>query len=160
MHQAGTWLRWVETMVDKLRVVHPANGRHRAGGWPPRGKPRSVFHRGYPGYSLRSPFGPACGCYSAPLLFGLLNGEVGASVRSRIEKQKACCGVCCRCWLGHQGGQASRCPPYKWPPPRRVDGHPVENREAFSTMDTRATRCAHPSGQPAAVTPLRCVSAC
>ena len=40
-------------------------------------------------YSLRSPFGPACGCYSASLRFGLLNGEVGASVRSRIEKAKS-----------------------------------------------------------------------
>src|SRR3990167_8981346 len=42
-------------------------------------------------------------------------------------------------WWNH-GGQAARCPPYESPSPRRVDGHPVENREAFSAVDMRATR--------------------
>src|SRR3990167_1017308 len=37
-------------------------------------------------------------------------------------------------WWNH-GGQAARCPPYESPSPRRV-----ENREAFSTRDLRATR--------------------
>src|SRR3990167_9582453 len=54
-----------------------------------------------------------------PWIFGLLAGAFGG---------------------GNHGGQAARCPPYKSPSPRRVDGHPVENREAFSTVDLRATR--------------------
>ena len=62
--------------------------------------------------SLRSPFGPACGCYCAALRFF------------------ACPRKVCQ---------------------RRAPRHP-----GFATRNL--IRFAHPAGQPAAVTPLRCVS--
>jgi hypothetical protein len=62
--------------------------------------------------SLRSPFGPACGCYCASLRFF------------------ACPRKVCQ---------------------RRAPRHP-----GFATRNL--IRFAHPAGQPAAVTPLRCVS--
>jgi hypothetical protein len=93
-------------VADLYDLLGQGTGLGVIPGWQVKGKAQhlsgvQIVHAAQPAaqrlrYSLRSPFGPACGCYSASPRFGLLNGEVAASVRSRIEQQKACCGVCCR----------------------------------------------------------------
>ena len=63
-------------------------------------------------------------------------GRLALSVKLWIEKHKRVAVLAANGGFNHHGGQAARCPPYKYPPPRRV-----ENREAFSTVDIQATCC-------------------
>jgi hypothetical protein len=62
--------------------------------------------------SLRSPCGPAFGCYFASLRFGLLMGRLASAVRWRIEKAEHVTAMVINGDFEHTGGQASRCPPY------------------------------------------------